>query len=238
MIVYITFAQSHERPDWAATYARHAARFEEISRQRCLILPFDIATRALMDSLEPGAVIMSGFASSFQTYEPGAFDNVADWLMNGTSVPTLAVCGSHQLVGFIFNGRLAPGGVLHDEPMRLRRSGEPIVNPDYHPEYFMERGFYPLTVLTEDPIFRACSTPPVVMESHYCEVKQLPPGFLHLASTEECRIQAMRHGDRPLLGVQFHPEEYTERFPDGKRILEAFFRDALKEGPSNTRGVH
>ena len=35
----------------------------------------------------------------------------------------------------------------------------------------------------------------------------------------------MRHEYRPAVGLQFHPEECTERFPDGRSILEAFFRD-------------
>jgi anthranilate/para-aminobenzoate synthase component II len=34
----------------------------------------------------------------------------------------------------------------------------------------------------------------------------------------------MRHGSRPLVGLQFHPEDYTDRFPDGRTILRNFLR--------------
>jgi len=59
------------------------------------------------------------------------------------------------------------------------------------------------------------------------EIKKLPLGFKLLASTPECRIQAMRHLHRPIVSVQFHPEQYTDRFPDGKRMPENFFREVL-----------
>jgi GMP synthase (glutamine-hydrolysing) len=65
---------------------------------------------------------------------------------------------------------------------------------------------------------------PQFYESHYCEIKALPPNFQLLASTPECRIQAMKHRARPLYGVQFHPEDYSDRFPDGRLLLENFFR--------------
>jgi len=238
MIVYVTFAQKDERPAAAAMYARHAERFEETSGLRCLIVPFDMAGKELMSVLKPTAVVLSGFSRSFQDYPPGALDLVVDWLLHAPPIPTLAICGSHQLIGYVFNGELQPGGQVSDRPMRVRRRGGPIVNPDYHPEYFMERGFYELQIAADDPLFSLCGRPPVVMESHYCEVKTLPPGFRLLASTPECRIQAMRHEKRPLIGVQFHPEEYTDRFPDGKHILQAFFREAVEYTSPSKRGVH
>ncbi|MBM3494099.1 MAG: hypothetical protein FJX72_07240 [Armatimonadetes bacterium] len=224
MIVYVGFAQPDEWADWAGTYARHAARFEAASGARCLTVPFGMADADLMRRLAPTAVVLSGFARSFEAYAPGEFGPVADWIEHDERTPILAICGSHQLVGCIFNGELAGGAGLCDKPMRLRKPGEAITNPDYHPDYFMERGFYELEVVSDGPLFAACGRPPVVMESHYCEIKQLPPGLRLLASTPECRIQAMRHESRPLVGVQFHPEDYTDRFPDGKRMLEAFFK--------------
>ena len=42
--------------------------------------------------------------------------------------------------------------------------------------------------------------------------------------TFKARFEAMRHGSRPLYGVQFHPERYSELHPDGRAILANFFR--------------
>jgi anthranilate/para-aminobenzoate synthase component II len=34
----------------------------------------------------------------------------------------------------------------------------------------------------------------------------------------------MGHVERPLMGVQFHPTIHNAEFPDGRRLLENFFR--------------
>ena len=230
LTVYIGFAQPDEWHHWVGTYARHAARFEAASGGApCLVVPFYHVTSALMERLAPQAVVMSGFARSFEQYEPESFAEVAAWVEE-TSIPTLALCGSHQLLGFLYNGRLRSGEPLCDEPMRRLQPGEPVTNPDYHPEFYMERGFYPLELTEagrESPLFRGLGPTPYLYESHYCEIKTLPPSFELLASTPECRIQAMQHRSRPLYGVQFHPEDYSDRFPDGRRLLENFFDGAF-----------
>jgi len=41
---------------------------------------------------------------------------------------------------------------------------------------------------------------------HFDEVRDLPASFEVLASTEACRVQAFRAGDRPVWGLQSHPE--------------------------------
>ncbi|MEM2057675.1 MAG: GMP synthase, partial [Thermoproteota archaeon] len=87
-------------------------------------------------------------------------------------------------------------------------------------------GFLPVRVVKRDPIFSGLGDIIYVDENHYCEVKMLPPGFDLLASTEECRIQVMKHRERPLYGVQFHPQIFDENHPDGRRILENFFKIA------------
>jgi GMP synthase-like glutamine amidotransferase len=226
--VYIGFAQPNEWTQWAETYARHAERFEAASGgSPCLVVPFYHVSPELMERLNPDKVVMSGFARSFETYEVSHFRSVARWIATTTHIPILALCGSHQLLGYLFNGELWESPQLCDLPMRRLRPDEPVINPDYHPEYFMERGFYPLDLTNagrSDPLFGGLGDPPYLYESHYCEIKTLPPGFELLASTKECRIQAMKHRDRPLYGVQFHPEDYNDRFSDGKRLLENFFR--------------
>jgi GMP synthase-like glutamine amidotransferase len=232
LVVYIGFAQPDERIDMAGRYARNVQRFEELSGALCVVIPYDRVSRDLMQRLAPDAVIMSGFGRSFQQYDVKSFLGVADWVQS-TEVPTLAICGSHQLLGFIFTTDLRSVERLEDQPMRRLRPGEPVADPNYHPEFFMERGFYCVQINEAgcaDPLFAGLGREAYFCESHYCEVKQLPSGFELLASTPECRIQAMRHRNRPLYGVQFHPEEYTEKFPAGKKLLENFFSLAFGGG--------
>jgi GMP synthase (glutamine-hydrolysing) len=54
-----------------------------------------------------------------------------------------------------------------------------------------------------------------VWESHKDEVKALPPGFVSLARTGVCEIEAMMSTGRKIFGVQFHPEvNDTENGPE------------------------
>jgi GMP synthase-like glutamine amidotransferase len=227
VFIYVGFAQPDEWPDWAHTYAKHMQRFEAAAGgERCICIPFDLATPDLIHRINPSALVLSGFARSFQDYKIESFFPARDVIDHAGSLPILALCGSHQLLGFMYNGSLNASNKLFDEPMRKRRPGEPVTNPDYHPEFFMERGFFELELHGEDPIFAGCGKPPIVYESHYCEIKKLPPGFRLLASTPDCRIQAMRHMSRPIISVEFHPEDFNTNFPDGRKILENFFKEA------------
>lgn len=225
--LYIGFAQQDEWRHWAGTYAIHAEKFETASGNGCLVVPFTLASADLIERIAPRAVVLSGFARSFQDYDVNSLRPICNWLLaEHNRIPTLALCGSHQLLGFLFNGEIEESERLYDQPMRRLASDEPVTNPDYHPEYYMEKGFYRL-ILTDrgkqDPLFKGFDAAPTVCESHYCEIKTAPPEFDLLASTPECRVQAIRHKTRPLYGFQFHPEDSTDRFPDGMTMLERFF---------------
>ena len=82
----------------------------------------------------------------------------------------------------------------------------------------------PVRVLAPNPWFDGLGDQPVMFEAHYWEVKAPPAGFQVLAASDLCGIQALAHQDRPLFGTQFHPEAYDAAHPDGRRLLENFFR--------------
>jgi GMP synthase-like glutamine amidotransferase len=131
-------------------------------------------------------------------------------------------------------------------PMRRLRPGEPEVTTLSGPGYLKEWGFMAVDVVGDDPIFDGLGPSPVFLEMHYCELKELPPGFQLLASTADCRLQVIRQAGKPVYGTQFHPEAYTETpddrrntlvnviYPDGharsrpggRRLIANFFRMA------------
>src|SRR6266508_2312225 len=97
--------------------------------------------------------------------------------------------------------------------MRPLRPDEPINAEASQTQNYTEHGFYPIHITTEartERLFAGIDSPAYFFEAHSCEVKALPSEFEILASTDACRVQAMRHRMRRLYGVQFHPEEYTE----------------------------
>jgi GMP synthase-like glutamine amidotransferase len=127
--------------------------------------------------------------------------------------PVLGVCGGHQLIGITFK---APCEALSElEP------GEVDLMPTYHPGMRKEKGWYPLQMCQPNhAIFKGFPpTGPVVMESHYWEIKEVPEGFDLLASTDWCHVQVIQHREMPIFGIQGHPEAYVPEYPDGKRFI-------------------
>ena len=54
----------------------------------------------------------------------------------------------------------------------------------------------------------------------------MPPGFELLATSPECRLEMIRHQDRPMYGAQFHAEVWDGPYTDGETIMRNFFRIA------------
>lgn len=110
-------------------------------------------------------------------------------------VPILGICAGHQYMARFFGGEVKPAKV---------------------PEY----GKVEIEVLEENVLFKSLPKKFIVWESHNDEVTKIPENFILLASSANCKVQAMKHKDKPLYGLQFHPEvEHTQY---GKEIFMNF----------------
>ena len=114
-------------------------------------------------------------------------------------VPVLGVCFGHQLMARAF--------------------GAEVVKDRRH-----VLGMVKTTVLKEDSIFDGLPRSVVLLESRHEVVKSLPRGFRLLARSVASRIAAMKHDERPLYGVQFHPERFTKEHSGGSTIVGNFVR--------------
>jgi GMP synthase (glutamine-hydrolysing) len=97
--------------------------------------------------------------------------------------PMLGVCYSHQLIARSLAGQKAVG-----------KAAVPEVT------------YAPIEILKEHPIFKGLPNPFRVMSSHYDQVCRPPEGFDVFACSKDCPIQMMIHQDKPVVGMQFHPE--------------------------------
>ncbi len=95
--------------------------------------------------------------------------------------PVMGICYGHQFLARMLAGRDC-----------IRRSPSP------------EFGWADIR-LGSSPLFRGI-THPVCAVSHYDEVQGLSNGFRILAASANCAIHSFRYGDRPVWGIQFHPE--------------------------------
>lgn len=165
-----------------------------------------------VNSLRPSHIVLSGQSHPWNHYAPGSLEGVVE-VIKKASQPILGVCGGHQQIAEALGAtvglmaRLEPGEGYHGAKR--------------------ERGFFPVETTGNTNganLFEGLPARFSVWHSHFDEVKQLPEGFKLTAFNETCRIQAMQHTDRPLFGVQFHPELFDDEHPEGRQVLENFLK--------------
>ncbi len=200
-------------------------RFEELTGHPALIMHYSRVTPDFVRRHGFRALFITGFGYGWDKVPVEATYGIND-VLHQMEIPVFAACGGHQLVGWLFNRDVRRLKAFRDEPMRKLRRGEPDYNHQYHPGYFTETGVHPVYIVRRDPLFDGLKSPFLVPESHYCEVKRLPPGFVHLARNDNCELQCFRHRDKPLYGAQFHAEMWTDHYTDGKTLMTNFFRIA------------
>jgi GMP synthase (glutamine-hydrolysing) len=168
--------------------------------------PYTRVSLKRVKSLRPSHVVLSGQSHPWDRYAPESLAGVIE-VIKKASQPVLGVCGGHQQIALAYGARIDLMGRL--EP------GEGYEGAQ------RERGY--LTVETSGAgIFKNLPKEITVWHSHFDEVKALPKGFRRTAWNETCPIQAMEHKERPLFGVQFHPELFDDEHPEGRKVIENF----------------
>jgi GMP synthase-like glutamine amidotransferase len=209
-------ADPKRAPDFDAVRNQRARVLEVISGIICETILYTQVSLELARQKNVKAIGISGNTTDWEFYDFKTFDPLFEIVKSG-EVPTIGLCGGHQLVGIMYGSECGPLRKLHEaEP-------DPA---DFAPGWFKEVGFMPVQVIQEDPIFAGLGKAPVFFESHYWEIKQVPPGFELLASTENCKIQTIRSNNQIIYGTQFHPEVNSAEHWDGQKLIENFFRIA------------
>lgn len=120
----------------------------------------------------------------------------------GPDVPTLGVCLGHQAIGEAYGGRtIRATRTVHGKISSVMHNG--------------------------DPLFDGIPSPMEVTRYHsLVAAPELPDSLVAIAwsadPADRGEIQAMRHRQHPVWGVQFHPESW---FTDhGRRLLANFLR--------------
>jgi GMP synthase (glutamine-hydrolysing) len=168
--------------------------------------PFSEVSLERIRRLNPSHIILSGQSHPWEGYTPASLAGVFS-VIREASQPILGVCGGHQQMALAFGA-----------PVGLMGRVEP---GDGYEGAKRERGFFEVET-NRQGILRDLPERITVWHSHFDEVKDLPPGFEATASNETCSIQAMQHKERPVFGVQFHPELFDDAHPDGRQVLENF----------------
>jgi GMP synthase (glutamine-hydrolysing) len=144
---------------------------------------------------EVDALVLSG-GSPRVAEESGRMGNNGEYL-DKAGVPILGICaGMHFMTGH-FGGATAPA--------KLPEFGKATLHVD-----------------DEDEVFKGLPKQFTVWESHNDEVVRMPSGFKVLAHSDSCAVEAIRMLDRPIFGLQFHPE--VENTEHGYDIFKNFLK--------------
>lgn len=111
--------------------------------------------------------------------------------------PILGICLGHQIIAQVYGGDIGSAGI----------------------ESYARNT---ITILDKDDIFQGLGETMDVWTSHKDEVKTLPEDFNLLATSDICEIEAMKHQQKPVYGIQFHPEVHHTQ--QGHLIFENFYR--------------
>lgn len=144
-------------------------------------------------------LILSGGSPSVAT-DADAMGNNGVYL-DEADYPILGICAGMQFMCEHFGGKLGPA----DEP---------------------EYSTVDLHIDDHEGIFKGIPSDITVWASHNDEVKVPPSGFRVTASSPSCKVEAVRCLDRPIFGVQFHPEVENTQF--GEEMFRNFL-DVVRE---------
>jgi GMP synthase-like glutamine amidotransferase len=133
-------------------------------------------------------VLLTGSEASFE--EPEAwFDMEADIVRDAVDrgLAVLGSCFGHQMLAWALSG-----------PEYVRRALTPEV------------GWVAVDIVKPDPLLADLPNPWHTFAAHLDEVVTPPAPWCILAANDACAVQAMRYGDRPVWGIQPHPETSPE----------------------------
>jgi para-aminobenzoate synthetase len=146
---------------------------------------------------------------------PGRPDRRADFgacreVILGAEVPVLGVCLGHQGIATAFGGRVVRAEPVHGRATWISQAGAPMFTG--LPERFRAVRYHSLIV-----------------------AEPLPDCLQATAWSEDGAVMALRHRERPIWGMQFHPESAGTAL--GGVMIESFVRLVGDHRQRRERGV-
>lgn len=147
------------------------------------------------DDKEVIGVVLSG--SPFSVYDEKAFKTDLNKLIG--RIPVLGICYGAQFIAYSHGGKVEPAPTREYGRARLEN------------------------VDSSNPLMHDIKDGEQIWMSHGDTITEVPSDFKIIASTEKVRCAAYQMADKPVWGVQFHPEVYHSEC--GTRILKNFVVD-------------
>ncbi len=192
--------------DYGSQYTQLIARRIREARVYSEIHPPTRSIDWIRDWKPTGIVLSGGPNSVYGENVPSAEPALLD------VAPVLGICYGMQLIA-----QLEGGGVTRAGRREYGRAEFEITRPD-----ILFSGFDPGECIT-------------VWASHGDHVEVPPTGYEVLARSGNAPVGAFRHREKPVFGVQFHPE--VQHTPRGSDILSNFLFEICHAEPDWTSGA-
>jgi GMP synthase (glutamine-hydrolysing) len=182
--------------DFGSQYTQLIARRVRELNVYCEIFTPKVTAKEIMKRNPKGIILSGGPASVYAHRAPKCDPKIFD-----LDLPTLGICYGMQLACKHLGGRVGAA--------KSR-----------------EYGRAELRMKKKDPLLSGLPKHTVVWMSHGDRVENVSRDFQVLATTKNCPLAVVRHKQRPIYGVQFHPE--VHHTPQGKKVLQNFLRKICK----------
>ncbi|MCB9953410.1 MAG: glutamine-hydrolyzing GMP synthase [Planctomycetaceae bacterium] len=182
--------------DFGSQTAQLIARRVRDQNVFCQLVRHDLSAERIKELNPKGLILSGGPASAYAEGAPQIDPEILD-----LGIPVLGICYGMQVMCRALGSAVRPGN-----------SGE--------------FGHTPIQVLEEDALFAGLPKEYAVWMSHGDRVEDLHEHFKLVAKTSECPNAAIKHRDRELYGLQFHPEVTHTKF--GKEVLANFVNNVCK----------
>ncbi len=180
--------------DFGSQYTQLIARRVREMHVYCEIHPYDLPLDALRRLAPEGIILSGGPASVYDRDAPQPTASMLELLKTGTP-PVLGICYGMNVLNRAFGGEVTRAARKEFGPADVR-------------------------ITRVDPLLALGGRSTRVWMSHGDQMTSIPEEFDALAASDNSPYAAFRHRERPVYGLQFHPE--VTHSVDGREILRNF----------------
>lgn len=206
--------------DFGSQYSQLIARRIRECKVYSRIVPFSTPVEKIREEAPMGIILSGGPASVYQDNAPKCDPEIFN-----LGIPVLGICYGLQLTVMTLGGKVARG-------------------------HAREYGKAEIEITGETPLLDGLPSPLQVWMSHGDKVTALPEGFVTTAKTTNTEFAAIRHTEKKIYGIQFHPEVvHTHRGTEiirnfamricgcsGNWTMESFIERSVREIQEKTAG--
>ena len=173
-------------------------QIERLSGESVVVVRNDAFDPLELLQQKPRAIVISPGPGT-----PARAGRIIELIRANHSIPLLGVCLGHQAIGQAFGGQIVRGGVpVHGKVSDVRHQSKGL--------------------------FAGCPTPMRSARYHSLVIDRASfPSELQIeAETDDGAVMATSHRERPIHGIQFHPESYGTT--GGDQIIANFLAEVMR----------